>query len=536
VGHESISRERLLSRFAIVPALFSGHDLMRGRKRLGWVAYCLLGVFLSVLHPLTAFPQCAATTVLSQSFDLNQVISFTGTDVTTGSQGAFVPVNGSPSTFTLPCSQDLEFRFDFRFDYLSGPSTMMLDLRFVLDGVPTAATRFPLAAASPQLRLILDAVLAGSHTLTVEVRSVRVGGPPEDVTLCGNSGDCYVGGPGATAKLEVENFGTTVPVLSQSFNLNQVINFTGTDVTTGSQGAFVPVNGSSSTFTSPCSEDLEFRFDFWFTYSHGPSVMMLDLRFVLDGVPTAATRFPTSATPQLTLISHSVPAGSHTLTVEVRSVLAEGPPEDVTLCGNSDCYNGGPGTAKLEVEGFGTTVPNVVSLTQAAATTAITGAKLAVGTVTQQPSTTVPTGNVISQGPASGNFVVQCSTVNLVISQGAGLHGISFQLTTTSLTTTSNGTVTFQGTVTNNSGADLNATDLFFNFCGFNNDSVTPSQDLGNVNEFLIPNGSTTAVVNLFEVRLGSVPAGSSFQIQVQLEDANSELSTAQAVLVSTPQ
>jgi beta-lactam-binding protein with PASTA domain len=64
------------------------------------------------------------------------------------------------------------------------------------------------------------------------------------------------------------------------------------------------------------------------------------------------------------------------------------------------------------------TVPNVEGLTQAAATTAITAAKLTVGTVTQQTSNTVATGKVISQDPASGSSVAQGSPVNLVISSG----------------------------------------------------------------------------------------------------------------------
>src|ERR1700738_1589582 len=64
------------------------------------------------------------------------------------------------------------------------------------------------------------------------------------------------------------------------------------------------------------------------------------------------------------------------------------------------------------------TVPNVEGLTQAAATTAITAAKLTVGTVTQQPSNTLATGKVISQDPASGSSVAQGSPVNLVISSG----------------------------------------------------------------------------------------------------------------------
>jgi serine/threonine-protein kinase len=64
------------------------------------------------------------------------------------------------------------------------------------------------------------------------------------------------------------------------------------------------------------------------------------------------------------------------------------------------------------------TVPNVEGLTQDAATTAITAAKLMGGTITQQTSNTVTTGKVISQDPASGSSVAPGSPVNLVISSG----------------------------------------------------------------------------------------------------------------------
>jgi VWFA-related protein len=64
------------------------------------------------------------------------------------------------------------------------------------------------------------------------------------------------------------------------------------------------------------------------------------------------------------------------------------------------------------------TVPNVVNQTQAAATTALTGANLVVGTVTQQPSATVLAGRVSSQNPAAGVGVPAGSTVNLVVSTG----------------------------------------------------------------------------------------------------------------------
>ena len=63
-------------------------------------------------------------------------------------------------------------------------------------------------------------------------------------------------------------------------------------------------------------------------------------------------------------------------------------------------------------------VPNVVGLTQAAATTAITGAGLVVGTVSTQNSASVAAGSVISQNPVGGTSVAPGSAVNLVVSSG----------------------------------------------------------------------------------------------------------------------
>src|SRR3981081_1437862 len=63
-------------------------------------------------------------------------------------------------------------------------------------------------------------------------------------------------------------------------------------------------------------------------------------------------------------------------------------------------------------------VPTTLGSTQAAATTAITAAGLTVGTVTMQSSSTVASGNVISENPAAGTRVATGSAVNLVISSG----------------------------------------------------------------------------------------------------------------------
>ena len=63
-------------------------------------------------------------------------------------------------------------------------------------------------------------------------------------------------------------------------------------------------------------------------------------------------------------------------------------------------------------------VPNVVGLTQAAATSAITGAGLTLGTVTPASSSTVASGNVISESPVAGTSVKAGSAVNLTVSTG----------------------------------------------------------------------------------------------------------------------
>jgi hypothetical protein len=90
----------------------------------------------------------------------------------------------------------------------------------------------------------------------------------------------------------------------------------------------------------------------------------------------------------------------------------------------------------------GVSVPNVVGLTQAAATTAIVNAGLVVGTITQQASATVPAGSVISQNPVAGTSVAAGSGVNLVVS--TGLVPVT-QFTAPTATGTGNATATLVG-------------------------------------------------------------------------------------------
>ncbi len=64
------------------------------------------------------------------------------------------------------------------------------------------------------------------------------------------------------------------------------------------------------------------------------------------------------------------------------------------------------------------TVPNVVGLTQSAASTAIIGTNLVVGTVTQVYDSQVPVGLVITQTPSTGASVAPGTAVDLTVSKG----------------------------------------------------------------------------------------------------------------------
>jgi VWFA-related protein len=97
-------------------------------------------------------------------------------------------------------------------------------------------------------------------------------------------------------------------------------------------------------------------------------------------------------------------------TVVAGSVISQSPAAGASLATGS--------AVSLVISTGPVAVPNVVNQTQAAATTTLTGAGLALGAVTQASSATVPSGSVISQNPAAGTSVAAGSAVALVVSTG----------------------------------------------------------------------------------------------------------------------
>jgi len=97
---------------------------------------------------------------------------------------------------------------------------------------------------------------------------------------------------------------------------------------------------------------------------------------------------------------------------KVNKVISQSP------AGGSKAGKNATITITVGVESSNTTVPDVTGLSQSAAKSKLKSVDLTVGNVTEEYSSTVDAGLVISQGVASGSKVSKNSSVDLVISKG----------------------------------------------------------------------------------------------------------------------
>jgi serine/threonine protein kinase len=101
-----------------------------------------------------------------------------------------------------------------------------------------------------------------------------------------------------------------------------------------------------------------------------------------------------------------------------QSSQAPGTVIDQSPAGNSQAAQGSKVTLTVSSGPAQITVPDVVGEDQATAANRLGSAGLTLGSVANQPSATVPSGNVISTSPSPGTKVNPGSTVNLVVSSG----------------------------------------------------------------------------------------------------------------------
>lgn len=83
------------------------------------------------------------------------------------------------------------------------------------------------------------------------------------------------------------------------------------------------------------------------------------------------------------------------------------------------------------------------------------------------------------------------------------------------------------GTVTNQSGGALDASDFFFEFTAFDPTNLIPTQILGTTSDFPLPNDTTSPSVDLFTVGLAPTASpGTTYSVDVLLQDINGDVGT----------
>jgi hypothetical protein len=126
---------------------------------------------------------------------------------------------------------------------------------------------------------------------------------------------------------------------------------------------------------------------------------------------------------------------------------------------------------------------------------------------------------VISRCPLLGAFLILgCMLLTPTVSAAGP---ISFSVFNFAQYTPPGSFVVFQGTITNNTGSDLAAADLFLNSFGFDPDVVSITQLLGNP-DFTIQTGTTSLVTDLFSFSISNAAAiNTMYFASVFLQDIN---------------
>jgi beta-lactam-binding protein with PASTA domain/sugar lactone lactonase YvrE len=315
--------------------------------------------------------QAAATTAITTAgFKLGAVATQSSTTVPTGSVISELPTAG---TIASPAS-------NVNITVSSGTTVPNV----------VGATQASASTSITNAGLVVGAVTTQSST-TVATGSViaesptagTLASPGSKVNITVSSGTTVpnvVGATQASASTSITNAGLVVGIVTSQSS---------TTVATGSVISESPLAGTSASPGSAVN----------IIVSSGTGVPLV------IGLTQAAA---TSAITGAGFVVGSDTTQSST-TVATGSVISESPTAGTIAS---------PGSKVNIVVSSGTTVPVVVNLTQAAASTAITGAGLVVGTVTNQASTTVPTGSVISESPLGGAAASPGSGVNIVVSSG----------------------------------------------------------------------------------------------------------------------
>ena len=138
-------------------------------------AYCYIGP-----------NSCASTHLVGKVLSGAQQVAFNGST-------SFVALNNSTSSFSFSTTsaRGVTVTLNYLFDHPSGPSTMGLNIRVLVDGIELGRdSKVPRG----QQRFVhnIGPIASGSHVLTIEVQSVLLNGPPTTVTVTPGALDVWL--------------------------------------------------------------------------------------------------------------------------------------------------------------------------------------------------------------------------------------------------------------------------------------------------------------------------------------------------------
>lgn len=282
----------------------------------------------------------------------------------------------------------------------------------------------------PSVLTITGTVASGTAlTGTVSVYDSSAGAQPRSSgAVIGSGGQYTVTVTGFTAPFllqatgEVAGQGPTVTLYSVAtaagtVNITPVTNLMALNMAAGNIQTFL--TGSSGKLPGLTAADL--------TDQNTNMDTLLSTNLTAQGLSAtydfSTTSFTTGSAGYDQLLDNVTINSTTPAAVTVTNITAPAAP--ITI----DTANGGPNGALDITSGPSTlpsqpSVPNVVGDTQAAAAAAISAAGLTVGTLTQASSSTVASGDVISESPAAGASVTGGSAVALVLSTGSQTYTI----------------------------------------------------------------------------------------------------------------
>jgi hypothetical protein len=354
--------------------------------------------------------------------------------VASGSAFCPTPPPPPPPAFTIGASCDVTASGTFVIANAGSSMTVPFTWRLSLNGTPVATNSFQLAAA--QATTIRTSGLFGALTLDILnpsgvavasapafCQSAPASGTPafDVVSACAAdaSGSITITDAGASMAVpftwRLSLNGT--PIASGGFQLNasqstsihtaglfgtlttDILDTSGKVVASGAMFCPTPPPPPPPAFTVGASCAADGSGTIAITNVGSSMTVPFTWRLSRNGTPIASSAFQLNAAQSSTIRTSGIYG---TLVLDVVNAS-----NAIVASASMLCMLPG-----------GVVVPDVVGMTLAAATSALTSAGLAVGTVTTANSSTVPAGSIISENPAAGSSVPAGSAVSLVVSNG----------------------------------------------------------------------------------------------------------------------